>query len=349
MKVLYAFQGTGNGHLSRAREVIPALLNRVSVDVMISGTQADLELNFPIKYNYDGISFIFGKSGGVDIPKTFKHNFIRRIIKEVRNCPVTDYDLVINDFEPISAWACKIRGVKCISLSHQSALLSNLVPLPTHQDKIGSFILRHYAPCKERFSFHFEKYDADIYTPIIRSEIRDKEIIDLGHYTVYLPSYSDKKIIKILSKLVDVRWHVFSKHAKSAYQRHNVQIEPITNERFCVSLASCRGVLCGAGFETPSEALYMSKKLMVIPMKRQYEQYYNAESLRKMGIPIINKLGKKNVWEIRKWVESEMTIPVYYPDQTQIIIDRIIERYIESAINEYSGINLAPQSVYVSS
>ena len=32
MKILYAIQGTGNGHLSRAKDVFPALQNRADVD-----------------------------------------------------------------------------------------------------------------------------------------------------------------------------------------------------------------------------------------------------------------------------------------------------------------------------
>ena len=34
MKILYAIQGTGNGHLSRAKEIIPALMNRAQVDIL---------------------------------------------------------------------------------------------------------------------------------------------------------------------------------------------------------------------------------------------------------------------------------------------------------------------------
>jgi len=39
--------------------------------------------------------------------------------------------------------------------------------------------------------------------------------------------------------------------------------------------------------ETPAEALFFKKKLMVIPMKGQYEQLYNAECLKQLGVPII--------------------------------------------------------------
>ena len=64
MKILYAIQGTGNGHLSRARDIIPVLKRIGEVDILISGKQADIGLPFPIKYKMHGLGFIFGKKGG---------------------------------------------------------------------------------------------------------------------------------------------------------------------------------------------------------------------------------------------------------------------------------------------
>ena len=70
MKILYAIQGTGNGHLSRSMEIVPLLKQMAEVDVLVSGTQGDLELPFPVKYKLNGFGFIFGKSGGVDLWKS---------------------------------------------------------------------------------------------------------------------------------------------------------------------------------------------------------------------------------------------------------------------------------------
>ena len=67
MKILYAIQGTGNGHLSRAMDVVPCLKAHGNVDILVSGIQSDLILPFPVKYEMRGLSFIFGKSGGVDL------------------------------------------------------------------------------------------------------------------------------------------------------------------------------------------------------------------------------------------------------------------------------------------
>src|SRR5690606_21367903 len=124
MKILYAIQGTGNGHLSRARDIIPILQKKGTVDILISGIQADIILPFPIKYRFYGLSFIFGKKGGVDILETLKKGDLKKLIMEIRQLPIEEYDLVINDFEPVSAWACFLRGKKCISLSHQSVILN---------------------------------------------------------------------------------------------------------------------------------------------------------------------------------------------------------------------------------
>ena len=114
-----------------------------------------------------------------------------------------------------------------------------------------------------------------------------------GHYTVYLPAYDDKRILKVLRECKGVDWQVFSKHNKKVIKEKNIIIQPINNEAFIKSMATSEGVLCGAGFETPAEALFMKKKLMVIPMKGQYEQQCNAAALKEMGVPVIKNLKEK--------------------------------------------------------
>ena len=84
MKILFAIQGTGNGHLSRARDVYPELAKYGEVDVLISGIQADVSVPFPVKYKLYGMSFIFGKRGGVDIIETAKRLKLFKLIKDIR-------------------------------------------------------------------------------------------------------------------------------------------------------------------------------------------------------------------------------------------------------------------------
>jgi uncharacterized protein (TIGR00661 family) len=330
MKILYAIQGTGNGHLSRAREIIPILQKKGQLDLLISGTQADVDLPYPVKYRFKGLCFIFGKKGGVDVMATYRKSNLKRLYEEVRSLPIETYDLVINDFEPVSAWACRRKNKHCVGMSHQAAVINKKAPRPDKKDLIGKAILHNYAPVSVAYGFHFANYAPEIFTPVIRSEIRYAATEIKPHYTVYLPAYSDKRIIRVLSEIRNIEWQVFSKHNKKTYQDGNVFIRPIENDSFIESLLNCTGILCGAGFETPAEALFLKKKLLVIPMKGQYEQQLNAAALYLMEVPVLKSLKEKHLDKIKSWVSAQQSIPVLYPDITEKIIDQVIrENLIE--------------------
>lgn len=332
MKILYAIQGTGNGHLSRSMDIVPLLQQMGDVDVLVSGTQGDLNLPFPIKYKLHGFGFVFGKSGGVDFWKSFLKSQFRVFLREIRELPVDKYDLVINDFEPVSAWACYLANKTCIGLSHQAAVLNEKAPLPDETDMIGKLILKNYAPVTANYGFHFKKYDKKTFTPVIRQQVREQEVANRGHYTVYLPAYDDKRLVSRLSEFKDVQWDVFSKHNKKTKQYDNVLIQPINNKAFIKSMAQSEGVLCGAGFETPAEALFMKKKLLVIPMKNQYEQQLNAASLKEMGVPVIKSLKPKHNETILNWINNGAAIKVDYPDTTREILQNLVNEHTQHAV-----------------
>ena len=327
MKILYAIQGTGNGHLSRARDIIPRLQKRGEVDLLVSGCQADVQLPYDVKFCFDGLSFIFGKKGGIDYFETYKKANLKKLFHEIAELPVSDYDLIINDFEPVSAWAAYLKNKSCIGLSHQLAVINKNSPYPPKIDLIGKAILKFYAPATLKFGFHFLPYDKNIFTPVIREEVRNLVPTNKWHYTVYLPAYGDKEIIRILSCFPDIEWQVFSKHSAEEYSQNNISITPIENEKFLKSLASAEGVLCGAGFETPAEALYLKKKLMVVPMKGQFEQQCNAAALKALGVPVIKNLKIKQIKKIQSWLGNDNIISLQFPDDTDAIIEKVFFEY----------------------
>ena len=327
MKILFAIQGTGNGHLSRARDVYPELAKYGDVDVLISGIQADVDVPFPVHYRMYGMSFIFGKRGGVDIFETARKLKLFRLLKDIRQFPIEQYDLVINDFEPVSAWACKRKKLPCISLSHQCAVLNENAPPPASGDPMGKFVLQHYAPVTAAYGFHFKAFAENIFTPVIRKEIRELTPTDEGHYTVYLPAYDDDTIVKHLSHFTEMKWEVFSKHNKQPFTAGNVLVKKIDNRAFIESLAACTGVLCGAGFEGPAEAMYLGKKVLVIPMLTQYEQQCNAAGAAAMGATVIKTLSEKYYGAIRQWLDEGKPIKVDYPDNIAEVVAQIIRKH----------------------
>ncbi len=327
MKILFAIQGTGNGHLSRARDVYPELAKYGDVDVLISGIQSDVDVPFPVKYKYYGLSFIFGKKGGVDIMDTARKLKLFRLIKDIQRLPVTSYDIVINDFEPVSAWACKLRNKPCISLSHQCAVLHEDAPKPTAHDMVGKLVLQHYAPVTAAYGFHFTSFSSNVFTPVIRQEIRAITPVNNGHYTVYLPAYDDDTIVKHLSRFPNTQWQVFSKHNKEPFTSANVSVSRIDNSAFIASMASAEGVLLGAGFEGPAEAMYLGKKVLVIPMHTQYEQQCNAAGANALGVTVVNSLDEHHYGIIRSWIGHGQPMHVSYPDLTAGIVEKIIQEH----------------------
>lgn len=339
MKILYAIQGTGNGHLSRAMEIVPLLKKKVETDVLVSGNQSSLPFHFNVDHRMNGLSFISGKNGGVDLIGTWSNLDSKRLQKEINELPVHQYDLVITDFEPISAWAAKLNNVPCVELSHQAAVLNKRSPRPLNADLLGRMILSKYCPAPHRYGFHFDRYDQNIFTPVIRKAVRECKVTDEGHYTVYLPSYSDDHIHSMLERFSDINWQVFTKQIKQSCKVDNIVYHPIDPQSFLESMASSHGVLCGAGFETPAEALFLRKKLMVIPMKNQFEQQCNAEALKRMGVRVIPVLKDQYLDEITEWIRSKEYVYVEYEDQTEIILDTILNTHLYGQSQEHS-INL---------
>jgi uncharacterized protein (TIGR00661 family) len=323
MKILYAIQGTGNGHVSRAREIIPYLKRYGNVDILLSGNNVHLDLPYEVKYRSTGISYHYGTNGNIDLLASIKKCTPVKAIRELISFPIRQYDLIINDYEFISSWAASLANKRFVSFGHQPAFLSRNTPMPEKQSLAGNLILKYHIKQTNPIGLHFERYDDFIYTPIIRSQIRNLTITDGDHYTVYLSSFGDDELFALLNK-IDVKWEVFSIRSKQKYTRENVTFFPASNDGFLNSVANCKGLLTGAGFETPAETLYLGKKLFCIPIKMQYEQYCNAAALKTLGVPIVNTVDDSLANKLESWINTPWKIKVNYPDNASMLVEKIV-------------------------
>jgi hypothetical protein len=59
-------------------------------------------------------------------------------------------------------------------------------------------------------------------------------------------------------------------------------------------------------------------------MKSQLEQDYNAASLKRMGVPVIKKLRKRNLDKIISWLETDSRVTVDYKNITAEAVEKAV-------------------------
>lgn len=326
MKILYAVQATGNGHISRAMELMPYLQQYGQVDVFLSGSNSHLNPQLPVKYRSKGLSLFYGNTGGLDYWRMWKELNLGRILKEARTLPVHQYDIVLNDFESITTMACKYRKVPSIGFGHQASFQSKHTPRPSKKDMAGELILKQYATATDYVGLHFKPYDNFIFSPVIKQDILQAEPTDKGHITVYLSHYSDEVVMKALHQVADMHFEVFSKEVKQPVRIQNVTLVPISNEGFTQSLIHAQGVITGAGFETPAEALYLGKKLLVLPIKGQYEQLCNAAAMKDFNVTVVDEIAADFAARVENWLNGAASLPLSLSHNTYQLVQMAIEK-----------------------
>ncbi|MBL0233131.1 MAG: glycosyl transferase [Chitinophagaceae bacterium] len=305
MKIFYAVQATGNGHISRAMTLLPFLNKYGSVDIFLSGDNSHLDLNGPVKYRSRGISLYFNNKGGLNYRKTASNIQFSEISRDIRKLPVEKYDLVINDFDLITSLACRKKKVPFVHFGHQASFLSNEVPRPRSKKLYGEWLLKNYARSPYTTGLHFERYSPFIFEPVIKQNILESLPEDHGHITVYLPAYKLSFLIQLFSTLPGYRFEIFTPEKRSVETSGNCVLNPVSNGGFNKSFINCHGIICGAGFETPAEAIHLGKKILAIPIRGQYEQQCNAAALETMNATVLYSLTSQDRQTIQKWLLEE--------------------------------------------
>jgi len=96
---------------------------QVEVDFLFSGREVDKYFSMECFGDYQtrrGLTFICEK-GQINYRKTLFKNSLTEFARDVAELDLSGYDLVLNDFEPVTAWAAKKQNVPLISISHQNA------------------------------------------------------------------------------------------------------------------------------------------------------------------------------------------------------------------------------------
>jgi uncharacterized protein (TIGR00661 family) len=320
MKILYGIQMTGNGHLTRSSIIIEELIKRnIKVDILVSGDNSSITIPFDVKFKFRGLSFYYDKNGSISWLKTIFKSNIFRLIKDCK-LDLKEYDMIISDFEPISAWCAKIKGLKSIGIGNQYSFLSKNIKRPKNKNLLAEKFIGIFAPCSKVIAIAYHKYDDFIYLPIIRNSIINGETKNEDFYLVYLPSISLDKIIKVSPN--DKKWKIYSDYKSDDNNKiENITVSKPDKINFENDLLRCKGIITACGFSTTSEALILKKKMWSIPIDGQYEQLCNSMSLKDMGV-FTEEFNREN---ISIWLNEYNNVDYVWINPINEIIEEIIK------------------------
>jgi uncharacterized protein (TIGR00661 family) len=251
----------------------------------------------------------FNKSGKINKLKTTLSLNLFKLIKDI-NYDCSGYDLVISDFEPISAYSAKKYKVRSIGISNQVSI--------TKSSFLESLFIKYFAPCDYYIPLDY----TNGYQPIISEKFLNGKVSDEDFYLVYLAAYSLEHIKNEL-KYSDKKFKVYSSDVIVDYVYNNIEFKKSNKDSFQSDLLRCSGVITASGFSTTSEALVLGKRLWSIPIKGQFEQIDNATKLNKLGI-YTDDLTSEN---LENWLNNYTKIDYEWINPIESIVTKIKEIY----------------------
>jgi len=319
MKILYGVQGTGNGHLTRSR-VMAEHLNKSDLDVtfLISGrNKNDLFAMKPFgEFKHRaGLTFIT-QDGKIQKRKTLQKNNLSQFFNDVKQLDLTGYDLVISDFEPVSAWAAKQQDVDSIGIGHQYAF-SHDIP-KEGGTWFTNKLIQKFAPVRFPIGLHWHHFDSPILPPIVDTRLMSSDI-KKNKVMVYLPFEAQSEVINLLSKFKNFDFYIYSSDLENK-DNGNIHTRSPCLTGFKKDLTESKKVICGAGFELVSECIHMGIDVLVKPLAGQMEQISNAKAILTLNLgKVMHSLDSKICED---FLTSDIKLHhANYPDVAEYVVD----------------------------
>ncbi|HTM89872.1 MAG TPA: glycosyltransferase family protein [Terriglobales bacterium] len=292
--ILYGVNGEGSGHSTRAKEIITHLQrqgHRMHVVSFDRGLR-NLKSEFEVSEIY-GLRLAYVRNR-VRYRKTIIGNLLKapraaRSIKELtRLSEQWAIDLVITDFEPLSCRVAHHQGLPVVSIDNQHLLTRAQTSYPRKYAsaaaaaKLVTRMMTHDCDAYLVISFFdalVRRRNTFLFPPILRREVLQAKGTTGDYVLVYVTSPS-AELVELLGRIRQrFVCYGFDREGEEA----NLIFRKPSLEGFLVDLAGCKAVLANSGFSLLSEALHLRKPYLAWPLKRQFEQVFNAYYLQKMG------------------------------------------------------------------
>jgi uncharacterized protein (TIGR00661 family) len=321
VRILYGVQATGNGHITRSREVIRALRAAGhDVLVLLSGRASNRFWDIEDLRPYvimRGLTFT-ARGGRIRYLESARNLGLLQCYRDIRDFDASDIDLVLSDFEPLSVRIGKRQGLTRIGIGHQYAFLHR-VPAP-QGNWLGRGITRWFAPVDVPIGLHWHHFGCPIFPPILPRLSPSEPIPD--KVLVYLLFESEEETIRMVRMLAPWEFYIY-REVEAPRDEGNIHIRPLSRSGFQRDLTTAEAVITNAGFELPSEALSLGKKLLVKPLEGQFEQQANVKALLELGLGGV--LRRLDSGVVGKWLQAPSPSPYPIPH----FVDELV-RWIEA-------------------
>ena len=323
MRILYGVQTTGNGHIVRSRSMIEALRKQGhEVYTILSGCSKKKILDeeaFQPCERRKGLTFVVDK-GRMRFVQTALQLNILDFYRDISNFEAREFDLVITDYEPITARIARRWSIPCIGIGHLYAFEYDV---PRVQSRLFSnLVLRKFAPVNIPLGLHWHHFDQPILPPMIPDIIRHNEHREQveGNVLVYLPFEDLESMLAELKPLTAYDFFVYA-NVETPRNEGGINIRPFSRQGFVEDLFKCSGVICNAGFTLISEALHLGKKVMTKPVQGQVEQESNCVALEMLGLGSVVRTIKAD--SVQSWLNNGTTKALNFPDVITPLVDWI--------------------------
>ena len=297
MRIVYGCNSQGQGHLGKAAVLVPLLEARGhEVRVISSGPTPPPAYRFTWHQHVAGLVYAI-ENGHADVGRTLRHwlqsspallhslRTLRRLVADFRP------DLIISDFEPLTASPLLDPPCEVVSVCRQVALLDPAVPTPaptsTHAHLVRTMIRLFTLGADRKHGYHYAPTSHRCVPPIIRPELFSLRPTAGDHILIYNHHFADggeaERLIAWASdRRVPVRAYGFEDMPRG--QAGYVRFQPTSRQQMLLDMASSRGVMTTAGLTTPAEGFLLGKPVCVVPLPDQWEQTANAIHLEDAGM-----------------------------------------------------------------
>ena len=302
MKILYGVAGEGMGHATRSRVVLDELVKQHEVRIVTSGRAHEyLTQRFGHVHGIWGLTLAYDDNV-ISRWQTVVQNlrgsisgWPGNVAEYYRLAEAFDPDVVVTDFEAFATLFAKRHGLPLISLDN-----IQIVDRCAHDpDLVGRhdadfWLARRIVGMKAPRALHYlvttffyppvRRRGTTLVPPILRPEVLAAAPEPGEHLLVYQTASGNDTLPETLARSgVSCRIYGLRRDLIEDAVEGNLTYRPFSEAGFIDDLRTARAVVAGGGFTLLSEAIYLRKPILSIPVAGQFEQELNALYLEDLG------------------------------------------------------------------